>query len=290
MEPTCTSPTPRNDLSAGMTRANNMDFNFNGNHYLMNREPDYYVYIHTVSEHSYTISRPPLISKMVLIGKGPKADCATCVRFPQPLLTPQSNVDSGEVTILPIDTRHFVMDIINPENMSLDQDAVINAFISKGNNLGAKGVFWSLNEVPTKVEIDAAIKRMEKYYTDITQNANAVEASAPGELPLTLTPEHHSAADYLTHHFGIQFKWHTAMSRLEDCELCGEKVKAGIAFHRTDEGGVCVRDWDRTVKSGARTRSQAYDATGDIKWLPQVVAPVAIQAAPKSNIPTEEKA
>jgi len=52
-----------------MARANNMDFNFNGNHYLMNRKPDYYVYLYTVSEHSQVVSRPPLISSMVLLGK-----------------------------------------------------------------------------------------------------------------------------------------------------------------------------------------------------------------------------
>lgn len=288
MQPTCTTPTARQDLSTGMNRANNADFNFNGNHYLMNRAPDYYVYIHTVSEHAYTVSRPPIISAMVLLGKKANQKSALCARFPQPLLTPVSNVDSGEVSIMPTDTRRFVMDIVNPENLTLDQDAVVKHFVSRGNDLGSKGVFWSLNEVPTEEEIAAAIARMEKYYKQIVSDANTVEAASPKDLPDTLTPEHHAAADYLTHHFGTQVKWHTAMSRLEDCELCGEKVKAGIAFHRTDEGGVCVRDWKRTVQSGARTRAQAYEATGDEFFAPKVVVEKA--SAPKSNIPIEEKA
>jgi len=51
-----------------------------------------------------------------------------------------------------------------------------------------------------------------------------------------------------------------------------------------EDGGICVRDWDRAVKAGARTRADAYDATGDEKFAPRV--PKA--AAPKSTIPTEE--
>jgi hypothetical protein len=288
MDATCSTPTQRQDLSAGMTRANNLDFNFNGNHYLMNRAPDYYVYIHTVSEHSYTVSRPPIISKMVLTGKAQNAKYATCARFPQPLLTPQSNVDSGEVTILPVDTRRFTMDIVNPDNLTLDQDATITATTSVGNNLGAKGVFWSLNEVPTDEEIKAAISRMERYYKGLCEKANTVEAASPKDLPDTLTPEHHAGAEYLNKNFGTQFKWHTAMSRLEDCELCGQKIKAGIAFHRTEEGGLCVRDWERAVKSGAVSRAAAYEATEDDKFAPKVPKAVDKAPAPKSNVPTEE--
>ena len=280
MDATVSAPQQRTDLSEGMTRANNTSFNFNGNHYLMNRAPDYWVYIHTVSENSFDVSRPPIISKMKLVGKTGKAKSALCARFPQPLLTAIGNVDSNETTISPMDCRRFVMDIINPDNLGFDQDAIITSVTSVGNNLGGKGIFWSLNEEPTEQEINAAVARMEKYYKSITEKANTVEASSPKDLPDTLTPEHHFAADYLTQHFGTQFKWHTSLSRLESCELCGEKVKAGIAFHRTDEGGVCVRDWARTVKSGARTRAQAYEATEDPQFAPKVVEK---SSAPKDS-------
>jgi len=291
MDATLSTPRHNPGLSDGMSRANNSEFNFNGNQYLMNRAPDYWVYIHTVSEGTYDVSRPPIISTMKLVGKSPKQKYATCARFPQPLLTPQSNVDSNEVTIAPMDCRRFVMDIINPDNLGNrpeDQDAIITSRSNVGNDLGAKGVFWSLNEVPTDAEISSAIARMEKYYKTLTEKANTVEASSPKDLPDTLTPEHHTAAEYLSKVFGTQFKWHTAMARLEDCELCGQKIKSGIAFHRTEEGGLCVRDWVRAVKSGAVTRAQAYEATEDEQFAPKVkVSPVA--AAPKSTIPTEQK-
>lgn len=311
MEATAGNVTHNPGLSQGMARANNMDFNFNGNHYLMNRKPDYYVYLYTVSEHSQVVSRPPLISSMVLLGKKPGDKYALCGRFPQPLTTMQSNVDSNEVTPLLSDCRRFIMDICNPDNLGMnaeDQDAVIKTITNVGNNLNDKGVFWSLNgpgasktgnlEAPTEDEIKRATARMERYYNKLVEKANTVQASKPADLPDTLTPEHHIAADYLTRNFGNQFQWHQTLSRLEDCELCGTKVKAGIAFHRTDEGGICVRDWARTVKAGAKTRAEAYDATGDEQFAPRVAAtptvapPTKMQGditvAPKKDIPSEK--
>lgn len=285
MDATVSSPVQRQDLSAGMTRANNQEYNFSGNQYLMTREPDYWVYIHNVSEQAFTVSRPPIINRMQIVGKEHGKKSVLCARFPQPLIVQIANVDSNEITPNPTDARKFAMDVVNPDNTSLDQDAIITNITAIGNNLGAKGVFWSLNEVPTEAEINAAVKRMEKHYKTLVEKANTVQASKPADLPETLTPETHIAADYLTEHFGEQFKWHTSLSRLESCELCGEKVKAGIAFHRTEEGGVCVRDWVRCVASGARTRAQAYEATGDPKWLPQT--PQVPAVAPKNSIPTE---
>jgi len=63
---------------------------------------------------------------------------------------------------------------------------------------------------------------MERYYNKLVEKANTVQASKPADLPDTLTPEHHIAADYLTRNFGNQFQWHQTLSRLEDCELAHE--------------------------------------------------------------------
>jgi hypothetical protein len=178
------------------------------------------------------------------------------------------------------------MDILNPDNLGLDQDAVILNPTSIGNNLGEKGVFWSLNEVPTHEELQKAQKRMEEYYRRLVDKANTTQAAEPGKLPDILTPEHLAAAAYLEENFGMQFVWHTRMARLEDCAICGEKAKAGVAFHRTDDGGVCVRDWARAVKAGARTRAQAFEATEDPQWAPKVRND---EPPNPKRIPTEEK-
>ncbi len=51
-------------------------------------------------------------------------------------------------------------------------------------------------------------------------------------------------------------------------------MRAGAAFHKTEEGGYCVNDWDRTIKAGARTRAQAFEATEDPKYAPKLAGPV----------------
>lgn len=286
-----------------LSKVNNMEFNFNGNHYLMNRPPDYFVYIYNVGEQNHVVSRSPIMERAVMLGKKPEQKYALCGRFPQPLITVVTNVDANENRPEYVDCQRFVMDMINPDNLGRnpgDQDAVITNITSVNNNIGAKGVFWSLNgpeaskyghlEEPTDDEIKRAITRMERYYDKLTLEADTVQASNPAGLLGALTPEHHLAADYNTRNFGNQYKWHQTLSRLEDCELCGSKVKSGIAFHRTDEGGICVRDWERTVKAGAKTRAEAYDATGDAKFAPRVApgAPAVTPGVPKGpQVPKE---
>lgn len=270
-------------LSESMNKANNIDFNFNANDYLLSRLPDYWVYLFSISERSYEVYRPPYLRRALLVGKSPSAKYALCARFPHPMNVPDASVDSSELNIKQMDTRRFCMDICNPDNLGFDQNTVIANPTSIGNNLSAKGVFWATEQqctfdpadtkkehpVPSDKLLEDAKKRMEAYYRTLVNKANEVHTSTPQELVNTLTPEHIAAAEYLEENFGMQFAWHQKMVRLENCDLCGEKTKKGVAFHRMEDGGICVRDWERAVKAGARSRAQAYDATGDEKWAPK---------------------
>lgn len=266
-------------LSAAQNRAHNTDFNFSMQSYLYEREPDGYVYIFNISTQAFDVFRPPILKALKITGKQKGQEYAKCARFPKPLLVPQGSIDTNEITTQLMDTRRFVMDIINPDNISLDQDAIISNPTNVGNDLGKKGVFWSENEVPTEKELKAAKDRMERYYNTLLEKAKAVEASQPGALPDTITPEHHAAADY----YGIETSWHQRRSEPTDCPNCGERIKKGIAFHRNSDGLMCVIDWRRAVASGAVTRSFAYEATEDPQFAPRVatVAPaVSAPAAP----------
>jgi hypothetical protein len=282
----------RGDISNAMQRANNIDFEFLAAGYMLNRAPDYYVFLYNVSEQSFDVSRPPLIRKFKIEGKSAGFKYKLCARFPQPLLVPKGNVDSNEIDIIPQDTRRFAMDIINPDNLGLDQDAVIKPedVFAIGNNLGVKGVFWSLNgpgaskygqqEEPTPAEIERATVRLEKFYRTCLEKADAVAASAPGELGLFLGPEHHLACDY----FGEDRQWHGKKTRTDFCPNCGERIKAGAKFHKTEEGTLCILDWSGAVKAGVRTKAQAYEATEDIQFAPkQPEAPPTPAPAPVSK-------
>jgi hypothetical protein len=80
-----------------------------------------------------------------------------------------------------------------------------------------------------------------------------------------VTPELHAAAEY----FAENYSWHSKQIKADYCAQCGEKIRAGAAFHRTEDGGMCVLDWDRAIKAGVRTRAQAYEATEDEKYAPK---------------------
>jgi len=256
MEPTLSSPTYRSDLSESMTKANNRNFNYTMQDYLYSRKPDFWVYLYNVSEQSFDVFRPPLFANIHIPGRTRGEVYVTAARLPSPLLAPQGSVDTDEISTQLLDTRRVLMDVCNPDNLSLDQNSVTAKPTNIGNNLSQRGVFWSLNNPPTEEEIKAATLRMEKHFNTVLEKMKALETSDPKALLEALSPEAHTAADY----FGVETSWHGRRSKPMDCPQCGERIKQGVAFHKTDEGGLCVLDWARTVKAGARTIQQAIDA------------------------------
>jgi hypothetical protein len=295
-EVNATAPTHNASLSESMTRANNRTFNFNLQDYLYGRKPDFFVYLYNVSEQSFDVYRPPLFANIHIPGRKRGEDFSVAARLPSPLLAPQGSVDSDELTTNLMDTRRVAMDICNPDNLSLDQNAVIAKPTNIGNNLSAKGVFWSLEAPPTKennfvtsdklkVEVQDAVKRMETYFNKVLEKMKAMETSDPKGMLEMIGPEAHTAADY----FGIETSWHGKRSRPMDCPNCGDRIKAGIAFHRTEEGTLCILDWKRAVASGVRTKQQAIDAGAPGFDVAAPATPVLTKTpAPKSSIPTED--
>lgn len=267
MDATCSRPTSRPDLSDGMIRANNVDWNFTTSDYMLNRAPDYYVYIFNIAKQEYKVSRLPLIKELTIPACKEGEQYTLVTRLPSPFKYPKGNVDSNDIDIVVIDARRFAMDIINPDNLGFDQDAVLAQTYAIGNNLGKLGVFWSLNEVPTAAELKAAKTRLDKHYRSLLEQARAVEVSAPAQLPETLTPAHHVAADY----FHETFNWHKREIHKENCPRCGAPANVGAPFHALEGGGLCVGDWDAAIKAGVRSRAQAFEATEDEKYAPKQV-------------------
>jgi len=273
-------------VAASLSKINNVDWNFATQSYLLNRNPEYFVYIYSVSQQEHIVSRPPIMKEMRIVPRKSTEKYSLVTRLPQPLLTPKGNVDSNEIDIGAMDTRRFAMDIINPDNLGINQDALIEQVTGTGNDLGQKGVFWSLNNPPKEEEVAAAYKRMEKRYKHLLEQARTVETSNPKALADTLSPEHHMAADY----FHEQFSWHGSPVHKDMCPRCGGLANVGAPFHAMEGGGICVGDWDKAIKAGARSRAQAYEATEDEKYAPRVaaVAPAA-PVAPKPTLPIEQK-
>lgn len=265
MEPTCSAPSSRGDLSSAMTRANNIEWNFSVADYMLSRAPDFYVYLFNIAKQEYKISRLPLIKEMIIPARKEGEKYAKVTRLPSPFKAPKGNVDSNDIDIVIFDGRRMAMDIINPDNFTFDQDAVITKSDSIGQNIGRLGVFWSLNEEPTEAELAAATRRLEQHYRGLLTEARTVETSNAAALPAVLTPAHHAAADY----FHETFNWHKKEIHLENCPRCGSPARVGAPFHPMEGGGLCIGDWDATIKAGVRSRAQAYEATEDEKYAPK---------------------
>ncbi len=269
MEATASAPTSRPDLSTAMTKANNIDWNFSTADYMLSRPADFFIYLFNIAKQEYKISRLPLIKELTIPARKENEKYALITKLPSPFKFPKGNVDSNDIDIVIIDGRRMAMDIVNPDNLSLDQDAVITGSFSVGQNMGRLGVFWSVNEVPTEKELADATRRLEGHYRSLLTEARAVEASNPQALSAALTPAHHAAADY----FHETFNWHKKEIHLENCPRCGTPARVGAPFHAMDGGGLCIGDWDAAIKAGVRSRAQAYEATEDSKYEPRVKRP-----------------
>lgn len=285
-------------LSKAETRAHSDPFQLSGAlgnmNYVFGRNPDYFVYVYNVSELEMVVSRPPLFDQLKLAAKPAGTnDYVLVAKFPQPILTPKGNVDSNEIEFVQNDARAFVMDLINPDNRTTNQDAVVQSTSKGTNDLGRRGLFWSLNgpgaskygylEAPTEAEVKSAHERLKKHYRQILNDMKAMEISNPALMHETLAPEHHIAAEY----FGESYSWHQKQVRVEYCETCGEKCRAGAKFHRLEDGGMCVRSWPDAIKAGVRTRAQAFEATGDESYLLPAQRDKKLENKIQSNIPTE---
>ena len=275
MEATASAPQSRPDLSTAMTKANNVDWNFSTADYMLSRQPDFFVYMFNIAKQEYKVSRLPLIKEMVIPARKEGEKYALITKLPSPFKFPKGNIDSNDIDIVVLDGRRMAMDIINPDNLSLDQDAVITNSFSVGQNLGRLGVFWTQNAVPSEADLAAATRRLEAHYRSLLTDARAVETSAPARLPEVLTPAHHAAADY----FHETFNWHKKEIHKENCPRCGMPANVGAAFHAIDGGGLCVGDWDSAIRAGVRSRAQAYEATEDERFAPRAV---------KASLPMEK--
>src|ERR1035438_10021346 len=107
MEPTCSSPTTRGDLSAAMTRANNIDWNFSTADYMLSRPADFFVYLFNIAKQEYKVSRLPLIKEMILPARKEGEKYALITKLPSPFKFPKGNVDSNDIDIVVLDGRRM---------------------------------------------------------------------------------------------------------------------------------------------------------------------------------------
>src|ERR1700723_863620 len=252
-EVNASNPSIRPDLSAGMARSKNTRPLLQNQ---FGREAEYHIYVYSVSDYEHKIEKPWFHGTKILKGKKSGEDYTVVMSIPHPLMLPKEDFNSNTIDFVPTSGMAIVNDILNPDND-----------ISGSNNLARRGVFYSMTNPPKPEEVKAAVGKMETHFRGLLEKARVLELSNPKELNELLTAEYHQAAEY----FGEEnLSWHKKQTRPVACPNCGESIKAGIAFHRDASGDLCILDWGRALKAGKATREQAYAATNDKQFAPQV--------------------
>ena len=132
---------------------------------------------------------------------------------------------------------------------------------SQDCNLIAQGVWPSLHKDPPEAEIARAEKARDDTYRGMTRRAIELASKSRRELNdyLNTHPEVHTAMDML----GLQADWHQTAAVKAACPNCGDEIKAGIAFHQSSAGVLCVIDAVRAFKAGAIDRAKFEALTGE---------------------------
>lgn len=211
------------EMSERMNSRVNGSYHFDFAHFgLIPVLPKDKVWIYNVSAQRHESSIHPVLGRNVIFPAVKEGeDYSVVTSIPRVMRYPKANVDSGDMEPVFEDGRRIAMDLINPDNLGLDQDATLKyAGTSDGRNLGAKGVFWSLKNPPGKLEVRLAKKRMEMRYKFLLEQAETVLKADPRRLKEMITPEHHAAADYM----GGSYVWHG--ERFEELKVLAREVEA----------------------------------------------------------------
>jgi hypothetical protein len=120
--------------------------------------------------------------------------------IPAVFITSKSNVDSGEIEYQVSDGRRVAMDLINPSNLSIDQNANyewLSRNSAVGNDFNKKGIFFSTHNPPLKKELREAHKRLKAYYLDLMERANIVRLTSAASTLGVKTSEISAAQQYV---------------------------------------------------------------------------------------------
>lgn len=241
---------------------------------------EYYVYLFNVSQRKFEKVGPyqnvtiPGVTEEDPFLKGMQANerYHFVTSFPQPMMMPRFSDQSSEIGVVHVDARRYVMDIINPNNVTLSLDTVIppEHQFSINNDLSIKGVFFSLSNPPAKEDVKKAIGKMEAYYKNLLERAQTLELTDKAKLSEELgqNPDYAYAATY----FGKELSWNKRQVRPVQCPNCGEMKPFGAKFHVNKElGFVCIEPtkegWKAACQAGVKRREDIPEGLGLEYWL-----------------------
>jgi hypothetical protein len=269
------------DISMGMSRGENSgDYHFDRN---MTRNPENIVTIFTVNtRQQFSASGGVMFAGRAKNERYRKVASISDPKYYVDDLSIEGNKNQKKVTA--DDGKWVAMDWLNPENVfSLDQNYVVPNQVDYSTNLLVRGLFFivrpydpvngNMDDKPTEEEAKSAEDRLRERYTQLTRLYQTTNSSAPARLPLILNEEMIDALNFA----GLKTPHNTALEAKTECPTCGEVIKAGLKFHRSESLGViCIEPsetgWRAAVASGIKSKE---DVPEEFRWSNPVGRPRA---------------
>jgi hypothetical protein len=111
------------------------------------------------------------------------------------------------------------------------------------------GAFLCAGDAPLEDELRDAVARRDAFYREQVEQADALYARAPNRPELISDVQRRAAR-----HLGLDRPWLVKIAPMQECQVCGEAVKAGVAICR--HCGA-VLDESKAARYGLPTRAAA---------------------------------
>lgn len=220
-----------------------------------------HIYIYSVARRDFPGNGQPMrhkFCKVPLKGCKPGERYVLCTSIPDPPQEIAVDAERGghRVDVEPRDEAGWrvAIDILNPNNPSTDPyihlSASQAAYYSTGQNVDLIrfGLFPSLNNPPTEAELLKAEATRDESYQKLVDEAFQEQTSNPQGFRGWLRdhPDIGTAMEAL----GIEADFHRPVEIKTTCPNCGDKIKQGIAFHKSSAGVLCIIDKERARAAG----------------------------------------
>lgn len=216
------------------------------------------IYIYSVARKTFPMHHAYCKAPLIGCLKGERYVLCTTIPDPPQQIAIDAERGGHRVEVEPRDEAGWrvAIDILNPNNPStnpyLQMSASQAAQYAVGQNVDLIrfGLFPSLNNPPTEEELLRAEKSRDDQYQADVDEAFQEQASNPQFFRRWL--REHPDIGTAMEATGTEANWFQRQEMKMSCPNCGDKVKQGVAFHKSSAGVLCIIDKERAAKAGVR--------------------------------------
>lgn len=217
-----------------------------------------HIYLYSVARRDFPKRHVYFKGKLQGCKKGERYVLCYSVPDPPQQISVDAERGGKRVEVEPRDEAGWrvAIDILNPNNPSTNPyfrpDGEQAAIYSIGQDVDLMryGLFPSIHNPPLEEEIVRAEASRDKSYADLIDEAFQEQASNPQNFRNWL--KNHPDIGTAMEATGTVADWFKTPETKQSCPNCGDIIKAGIAFHKSSAGVLCILDKERAAKAGVR--------------------------------------